>query len=1381
MKAPFRNLPFALFLMAIVALFSEVAAEAAGVDTAIRITAGVNSICMVGSCDDVSLQVGALNNSGNADSIPSTPFNFTYTFPATTDKYILSGSYLSSYDESGIVFTVLVAATYVGNSGGTSSQGDSFTLDFLQDIFDNGPGTFDGTYTETLPVTLAANTSVAGNLFWNGQGVGALGPFVGPGSFDGFTSNNLARLDGDYLEGDFRFTFNFVTGAVPGATALVDVIGAPLSITSSGALGGFMPGQSVSASFGASGGNPPYTWSASGLPSGFTLNPASGALAGVAPQPGNYSFNVTAMDSAASSAGITASFSVLGFTTNSPLPPGSTTTSYSTNILAAGGTPPYTFAASGVPAGLSMASSGFLSGTPTAPGSFSLSVTVTDSQGLSVNGSFALTISSTSLPVQVSGAALPDGTLTASYSQALEAEGGKPPYSWSIIGGSLPAGLQLSGSGTISGTPSAIGLASFTARATDTAGGFASAVFTIMVDPNGLRLTSISLPNGIAGSTYPPQTIAATGGITPYKSFAITSGSPAGLSFSNDLSNAQISGVPTSIGSFGFTITATDQAGNVASGSYSLTIEPPHADLILSQGSVSFALATGATALPAGSTATIPVLSSSTSFQQLNYAVAGSPVSWLDVSGGPATPAPVGISLDPSALNLAPGNYQTSIAVTCQAPSPCNGSMRSITVNLVVTSPAPQLSLSSGLLSFSVTGLTAQTLTQFVSLQNTGGGSISINSVSASSPWVTLSGIPSTVTAGQSIPITVTVDTTSLTAGYYQSTITVTSSAGSASVPVTLLLSSSPTMTLNPGGSQFLTVTSTAPGNTQGSFLVSVSGSSTVNWTASVPAVANAPVQPSTWLTLTTTSGSSTPSNPGAVNFSIAPASLAAGTYYGTIRVTEAASDTNQVIDSPQDYVVVLNIAPASVSTLNPSPAGLIFIATGTVAPPPQTVQVFASAGSTASISYLATPSTVSGGSWLSVGSPTGSTSPTSAGQSTVSVSPGKLVPGVYRGTVTYQLQSGGTAPAVNVTLIVENSAATPASTNRTTISAASASCTPSQIVPAQTGLASNFAQPTSWPTPLTIKLLDDCANGVPNGQVIATFTNGDPPLVLQAVDTVSGTYSGTWTPHATAPQVTIAARATAKGFAPATLTISGQVTPNVAPVLSPNGTVNIFVPVAGSPLAPGMIVQIYGLNLAAQALPSSTVPLTTSLGNTSVLIGGVQAPLYYVGPNQINAQVPFELTPGKPYQVLIDANGALSTPSGIQVGPDAPGIAAFASGQIIAQHANGAVVSDANPAAPGEYVVFYVAGMGLTTQTVGSGQPSPSNPAAATLDQPTLTLNGQSIPASAIYFAGLTPTFVGLYQVNFQIPLNTPNGDLQLVVTQSGGQSNQTVLAVHN
>ncbi len=86
---------------------------------------------------------------------------------------------------------------------------------------------------------------------------------------------------------------------------------------------------------------------------------------------------------------------------------------------------------------------------------------------------------------------------------------------------------------------------------------------------------------------------------------------------------------------------------------------------------------------------------------------------------------------------------------------------------------------------------------------------------------------------------------------------------------------------------------------------------------------------------------------------------------------------------------------------------------------------------------------------------------------------------------------------------------------------------------------------------------------------------------------------------------------------------------------------------------------------------------------------------------------------------------------------------------------------------------------MGLTDNPVGSGQPSPGSPnLARPTDPPKLTLNGAEVPVS---FAGLMPTLVGLYQVNFQVPANAPNGDLQLVVTQTGGQSNTTVLPVHN
>jgi len=176
-----------------------------------------------------------------------------------------------------------------------------------------------------------------------------------------------------------------------------------------------------------------------------------------------------------------------------------------------------------------------------------------------------------------------------------------------------------------------------------------------------------------------------------------------------------------------------------------------------------------------------------------------------------------------------------------------------------------------------------------------------------------------------------------------------------------------------------------------------------------------------------------------------------------------------------------------------------------------------------------------------------------------------------------------------------------------------------------------------------------------------------------------------------------------------------------------------------------------------------------------------VLAPLYYVSPGQINAQVPFELTGGNQYQVIVNANGVLSTPNPIQLSDSAPGIAGFATGQIIAQHLDGSLVLDSAPAAPGEIIIFYVSGMGLTNQNVTSGSASPSTNLASPLDPPTLTLGDIPIAASDILFSGLTPTLVGLYQINFRIPAAAPNGALQLVLTQSDGSSNTTVVPVHN
>jgi uncharacterized protein (TIGR03437 family) len=186
-----------------------------------------------------------------------------------------------------------------------------------------------------------------------------------------------------------------------------------------------------------------------------------------------------------------------------------------------------------------------------------------------------------------------------------------------------------------------------------------------------------------------------------------------------------------------------------------------------------------------------------------------------------------------------------------------------------------------------------------------------------------------------------------------------------------------------------------------------------------------------------------------------------------------------------------------------------------------------------------------------------------------------------------------------------------------------------------------------------------------------------------------------------------------------------------------------------------------------------------TNLGGTSVIIGGIAAPLYFVSAGQVNAQVPFELAAGQPYQLIVSANGALTTPQTIQLSAVTPGIASYASGYAIAQHvADSSLITDASPAKPGEYVVIYLAGMGPTTVPVASGAVSPSSPLAYTSDAPTVTLNGETV--SNILFSGLTPTLAGLYQIDLQVPADATNGDLTLVVNQAGFQGIPVILPVH-
>jgi hypothetical protein len=166
------------------------------------------------------------------------------------------------------------------------------------------------------------------------------------------------------------------------------------------------------------------------------------------------------------------------------LPEGTVGVAYSQTVTASGGTAPYAYSKTGqLPAGLTLSNSGVISGTPTAAGASSFSVKATDSGSASGTHSYSITIAA-SQPVPgviiLSPSTLPGGTVGKSYSQTITASGGTAPYSFTSIG-TLPAGLALSTSGTLSGTPSAVATSSFSVKATDAASTSGSQAYTLAI------------------------------------------------------------------------------------------------------------------------------------------------------------------------------------------------------------------------------------------------------------------------------------------------------------------------------------------------------------------------------------------------------------------------------------------------------------------------------------------------------------------------------------------------------------------------------------------------------------------------------------------------------------------------------------------------------------------------------------------------------------------------------------------------------------------------------------------------------------------------------------------------------------------------------------
>jgi len=317
------------------------------------------------------------------------------------------------------------------------------------------------------------------------------------------------------------------------------------------------------------------TWSivAGQLPLGLSLTPSQSSanvvfIAGTPTQVGTYPFTIQAIDFTLPQTATLALSIVVDShiaITKAALRNAEQNQAYSDSFTAVNGTTPLTWTISGaLPTGLTLnASTGQVTGTPTAWGGYPYTVTVTDSSPTPATdtGLGNLTVAQ---PLQIVGTLNP-AYIGQSYNSYLTAIGGYSPYTWGVSSGSLPPGLTLYPAGFITGTPTQLGSYSFGLQVSDSATPpfVLTQSVTLNVTPTPVSVLGNPLSPAPVNVMYHSQ-IPISGGTPPY-TLAISSGSlPPGLTF--DGTAGYIDGTPTQIGTFNFTVTGTDSSQPQQSG-----------------------------------------------------------------------------------------------------------------------------------------------------------------------------------------------------------------------------------------------------------------------------------------------------------------------------------------------------------------------------------------------------------------------------------------------------------------------------------------------------------------------------------------------------------------------------------------------------------------------------------------------------------------------------------------------------------------------------------------------------------------------------------------------------------------------------------------------
>jgi len=851
--------------------------------------------------------------------------------------------------------------------------------------------------------------------------------------------------------------------------------------------------------------------------------------------------------------------------------------------------------------------------------------------------------------------------------------------------------------------------------------------------------------------------------------------------------------------------TITYIAAQVSSDTTSVTMNVTDpANLTVSPASLGFSSTQGTSNPPPAQR--ISVFSNPSGQPVTAKAVLNNGESWLTVSGGGTTPASITASVNP---NLAPGTYSAAVAISSAA------NTVNVPVSYTVVDLPPQLSVSPLTESLNLTQGTSSASGQ-VTVSNTGGGTLQFSAQATTNQgtWLTVAGSGSgSATPSTPASLSFTADPAGLTPGLYTGQITVqdANSTAQAVIDVTMAVTqATQSITLSQSGLTFSAVAGGQPPPSQ-PFTISSQGTGSLSWTAQPQTISNPGTATQNWLNITPTAGSSIAGQAGTpVQVSVNPAGLTAGQYYGSVDISAP-----NAVNNPQSVTVLLNVTPAGQTGGNAgvSTGGLIFSGpAGSTTPQQQQVSLLNSSGAT--IHYSTTVFTSSGAGWLSASPASGPVPPGSASIS-IAADLSALPPGVQIGTVRVGFDNGSVS-VIQVAAIAASGtsgsgttsgsgvADSPVSTHALTTSSACSGGKPGYLVPIFRQPPSQSVLQVAVAQRVQLQILDDCGSPLAaqnGGGAQVSFGDRDAPINL--TDVGGGIWEGTWTPVNAAAPATL--QAVASEQSPGLSSIAAGTSVTVQPA-SPNaagqplGVVNAASSAQATPqiVTPGGYVAIYGTSLASNEAPlATTIPLPGTLDGTQLFLGGKPLPLLYAGSGQVNALIPQNLNPNTSYQLVIQRGSTLSVPAFLTVAEYQPGIYTLdlsGSGQGIAEIAGTTLL--AAPAGNGsrpvqrgsEYLAIFATGLG---PVIGSnGEAPPADGAAAPLTTiyqttaaVTATIGGVDAP---VLFSGLTPSLVGLYQVNVQVPAAVPVGDaVPLVltvidpVTGQSVQSNTVTLAI--